>query len=141
MVAGLAFMVFGVIFVAYDLYGAGFEVGVDSLGGTTPDELDPAVTSYISHLHVVIGALMVSNGAAVASMAWFGVRRGQRWAWWTILAVTVTGMAIALPMHHMGGFEQDWLLHLGPIYLLGVLFFAGGVVSGWALRDGPPPGA
>lgn len=123
--AGVAFIGYGVIFLALNFIGGGFELGVSNLGGLTPADLDPTVAYYISHLHVATAGFIISTGIAVTALSWFGVRRRQLWAWATAVIVAVTGLAIALPMHYTGGFAHDWLTHLGPIYLATTIFVVG----------------
>lgn len=123
--AGIAFIGYGVVFLAMNFFGSGLELGVSHLGGLTPTDLDPTVAFYISHLHVAVSGFIISTGIAVAALSWFGVRSRQLWAWATAVVVAVTGLVIALPMHYMGGFAHDWVTHLGPIYLAVVVFVVG----------------
>jgi len=127
--AGVAFIGYGIVFLALNFVGGGFEIGVSHLGGLTPADLDPTVAYYISHLHVATAGFIISTGIAVAALSWFGVRSRQLWAWATAVVVAVTGLAIALPMHYMGGFAHDWLTHLGPIYLATIVFVVGIVLA------------
>ncbi len=138
--AGVAFVGYGVVFLARTFFGSGFEIGVATLGGLTPADLaaiDPAVMHYINHLHVATAAFIIATGVAVAGLAWYGVRSGQLWAWATAVVAAVVGLALALPMHYMDLFAHDWLTHLGPIYLATVVFVAGAALSYRGLRPGP----
>ncbi len=132
--AGLAFVGYGLVFLALNFLGSGFELGVSTLAGHAPGDLDPTVAYYISHLHVATAAFIISTGIAVASLSWYGVRQGMTWAWTTAVAAAVIGLAIALPMHYTGGFAHDWITHLGPIYLATVIFVAGALWSLQALQ-------
>ncbi|MEA1931625.1 hypothetical protein [Halohasta litorea] len=127
--AGVAFIGYGIVFLVMNFFGSGLELGVSHLGGLTLAELDPTVAFYISHLHVAVSGFIISTGIAVAALSWFGVRQRLRWAWATAIVVAVTGLAIALPMHYMGGFAHDWLTHLGPIYLATIVFVVGVVLA------------
>jgi hypothetical protein len=40
----------------------------------------------------------------------------------------VVGLVIALPLHYTGGFEHDWVSHLGPIYVGTLIFVVGAVM-------------
>lgn len=131
-VAGLAFIGYGIVFLLLNFFGSGFELGVESLGGISPGELDPTVAYYISHLHVATAGFIISTGIAVTALSWFGIRTGQMWAWTTAVASAVIGLAIALPMHYTGHLPHDWVAHLGPIYLAVVIFVVGAI---WSLRD------
>ncbi len=136
-VAGAMFVVHGVGFVYRTYYSSGFELGVETLGGVTRAELaasSPAVLSYIDHLHVSMAGLMVAVGIGMISLAWFGVRRGQWWAWATAIVVPVVFMAHSLPVHQTVHFEFDALLHLGPAALGAPILIAGAVSSYFGLK-------
>lgn len=132
--AGVAFVGYGVVFLALAFLGSGFELGVSSLNGLTRADLDPAVLYYITHLHVATAAFIISTGIAIAALSWYGVRAGLRWAWATAVVAAVVGLALALPMHYFEGFGHDWLTHLGPIYLATVVFVVGAVLALQGLR-------
>ena len=138
--AGLAFVGYGVVFLGRTFLGTGFELGVATLNGVTPAELDaidPAIMHYINHLHVATAAFIVSTGVAVAALAWYGVRGGLLWAWATAVVAAVIGLALALPMHYMDLFTHNWLTHLGPIYLATIVFVAGALLAFRELRSEP----
>lgn len=58
----------------------------------------------------------------MAGLSWFGVRRGERWAFATAITVTVVGLAVSLPAHYPRGLAT--LGHLGPVYLAILIFLA-----------------
>jgi len=133
-ISGVAFIGYGVVFLIWNFAGGGFELGVETLNGVTRAELsaiDPGIVHYISHLHVATAAFIISTGAAVTGLTWYGVRRGYLWAWVTALIAAVVGLALALPMHWLDLFAYEWLTHLGPIYLATIVFVVGAV---WALQ-------
>ena len=108
--------------------GAGLEIGVATLTGVTPEQLNqlnPAVMAYITHLHVAIAGFIAATAVAVIGLAWYGVRAGAWWAWITAVISPVVGLAIALPLHYTGAFEHDWVNHLGPIYLGTLIYVVG----------------
>jgi cytochrome c oxidase subunit IV len=124
--AGVGFIGYGIVFLILNFVGGGFEIGVSTLGGVTPAELDPVVAYYISHLHVATAAFITSTGIAVTSLSWYGVRQRLRWAWATAIVAAVVGLVIALPMHYTGeAFAHNWITHLGPVYLTTILFVVG----------------
>nr|WP_218836338.1 hypothetical protein [Halobaculum salinum] len=131
--AGIAFVGYGAAFLALAFVGSGFELGVATLNGITSAELnaiDPAIMYYITHLHVATAAFIISTGIAVTALAWYGVRRGLRWAWATAVAAAVVGLALALPMHYTAdAFAHDWVTHLGPIYLATIVFVVGAALA------------
>ncbi|WP_247002391.1 hypothetical protein [Halosolutus gelatinilyticus] len=130
--AGIAFVGYGVVFLGRTFFGSGFELGVETLNGVTPadlDAVDPAVMHYINHLHVATAAFISSTGIAVAALSWYGVRRGQLWAWATAVVAAVVGLALALPMHYADLFTHNWMTHLGPIYLATIVFVVGAGLS------------
>lgn len=128
--AGVAFVGYGIVFLALNFVGSGFELGVSTLDGMSKADLNPTVAYYISHLHVATAAFIISTGIAVAALSWHGVRQRLRWAWATALVAAVVGLALALPMHYTAdAFAHDWVTHLGPIYLATVVFVGGAVLA------------
>ena len=133
--AGVAFVGYGIVFLAWNFVGSGFEIGVSTLGGMTPADLDPTVAYYVTHLQVATAAFIISTGIAVAALSWYGVRHRLTWAWATAVVAAVVGLALALPMHWTGeAFAHDWVAHLGPIYLATVIFVVGVVLAGRGLQ-------
>ena len=134
--AGVAFVGYGVVFLALNFVGDGFELGVSTLGGMTAADLDPTVAYYISHLHVATAAFIISTGIAVAGLSWYGVRQRLTWAWATAIVTAVVGLALALPMHWAADvFSHDWVTHLGPIYLATAVFLVGVALSYRGVRS------
>lgn len=140
--AGVAFIGYGLVFLARTFFGAGFELGVATLNGVTPadlDAVDPAIMHYINHLHVATAAFIIATGIAVAALAWYGVRSGQLWAWTTAIVAAVVGLGIALPMHYADLFTHNWVTHLGPIYLATIVFVVGAGLAYRGVRSEPQP--
>ncbi|RBI64600.1 hypothetical protein DMJ13_09025 [halophilic archaeon] len=140
--AGVAFIGYGVVFLARTFFGTGFELGVATLNGVTRAELnaiDPAVVHYIDHLHVATAAFIISTGIAIVALAWYGVRSGLLWAWAAAVVAAVVGLGLALPMHYMDLFSHDWLTHLGPIYLATIVFVAGAALAYWGFQSESEP--
>ena len=128
--AGVGFIGYGIVFLVLNFVGGGFEIGVSSLDGVTPAELNPTVAYYISHLHVATAAFIISTGIAVTALSWYGIRQRLTWAWATAVVAAVVGLALALPMHYTGdAFAHNWMTHLGPIYLATIIFVVGAVLS------------
>lgn len=141
-VAGIAFVGYGVVFIARTFFGNGFELGVATLNGVTRADLntiDPAIVHYIDHLHVAFSGFIIATGIAVTALAWYGVRSGQLWAWATAVVAPVVGLGLALPMHYFDLFAHDWVTHLGPIYLATIVFVVGAALSYRGVRTGPRP--
>src|SRR5438552_9194611 len=84
MVLGaLIFFVYAVIFFFRAFSGSGFELGVETLNGVTPQQLDrinPAITAYITHLHLATAGFIAATAIAVSGLAWYGVCNGYWWA-------------------------------------------------------------
>src|SRR5262245_42137177 len=112
MVLGaLIFLVYAVVFFFRAFSSTGFELGVETLNGVTPqqlDQLNPAITAYIMHLHLATAGFIAATAIAVAGLAWYGVCNGFWWAWITSVIAPVLGLVVALPMHWMGHFNYDW---------------------------------
>lgn len=131
-IAAIAFIAYAILFLILSFWGTGFELGVDSLNGTTREALmrsNPALFYYITHLHVALSGFIAATGIAVYVLSWYGVRRGLIWAWVGAVVSSVVGLAVALPMHWFNLFDLDWIMHLGPIYLATVFFVVGAFMS------------
>lgn len=136
--AGLAFVGYAAIFLVLNFTDAFLELGIG------PDQVDkgkaeieafsPQLYHYISHLHIAVSGFIAATGLAVAGLSWYGVRRGERWAFATAVIVPVVGLAVALPAHYPWGLAT--LGHLGLIYLA-VLIFLVGVVAAYSGMRSP----
>lgn len=133
MLVGVAFfIIYAVVFLFRSFYGTGFEIGVDTLNGVTMadlDQMDPAIGAYMAHLQVALSGFIMAASIAVGAIAWYGVRRGELWAWITAMGAPVIALIVALPLHYTGGFPHDWVTHIGPIYLGTLIFVIGGLMS------------
>ena len=128
----LIFLIYAVAFFFGALTGAGFEIGVATINGVSEQQLsklNPAVMQYITHLHIATAGFIASTAIAAGALAWFGVRAGAWWAWIAAVISPVVGLVVALPMHYMGVFEHDWVVHLGPIYLGTAIFVIGALLA------------
>jgi hypothetical protein len=135
--AGIGFIGYGVIFFVRNFTDSFLELGIGreqvDVGKTEIEQFSPQLYDYISHLHIAISGFIAAAGIAVAALAWYGVRRGEWWAWVTAVVVPVFALAVALPAHYPWGFAT--LGHLGLIYLATAVFVVGAVLSLLALRD------
>src|SRR5882672_9588236 len=126
MVLGaLIFLAYAVVFFFRAFASSGFEVGVETLNGITPqqlNELNPAILYYIAHLHVATAGFIAATAIAASGLAWYGVRSGLWWAWITGVIAPVVGLAVALPLHYLGHFDYNWVGHLGPIYIGTIIY-------------------
>jgi hypothetical protein len=145
MVLGaLIFLVYAVVFFFLAFSSSGFEIGVATLNGVTPQQLNginPAITAYITHLHLATAGFIAATAIAVGGLSWYGVRNGFWWAWITAVISPVLGLAVALPMHWMGHFNYDWVSHLGPIYVGTIIYVVGAAVALIGLSQAAPAAA
>lgn len=135
--AGLFTVAHGLLFLYRTYATPGFEAGVSTLDGLTHAELAavrPEVASYVTHVHVTLAGLFVAIGIAVVALAWFGVRRGRRWALTTALVVPLVFLVPSLGVHRTVAFSYHTLVHLGPAAVGGPLLFAGVVLSSLGLH-------
>lgn len=126
------FVVHAVGFLYRTYYTSGFELGVGELDGVTATELavtHPEVASYVEHLHVSFAGLMIAVGIGIIALAWYGVRRGRRWALATSLFVPLVFVTFTLPIHQTVHFDFHSLLHLGPAAVGLPVLVAGGVLA------------
>ena len=128
----LIFFIYAVVFLFRAFSGSGFEIGVETLNGVTPQQLDginPAIMAYIMHLHVAIAGFIAAVAIAAGGLAWYGVCSGYWWAWITAVIAPVVGLVVALPLHWMGHFNYDWRSHLGAIYIATIIYVVGAVLA------------
>jgi hypothetical protein len=130
LIAGVGLVGYGLMFLVRNFTGF-IELGLTPahIGGT-PEEIrtfSPHLYNYISHLQVAVAAFILALGIAVISLAWNGIRAGQRWALWTAFVAPVVGVGIALPLHYVYGIGT--MGHLGVIYLDAVILLVGTVLA------------
>jgi hypothetical protein len=130
-VAGLAFLGYAVIFFIRNFTDSFLELGIGPdqvpVGRADIQAFSPELYKYISHLHLGVSGFIAATGLATASLAWYGVRRGQWWAYVTAVAAPVVGLAVALPAHYP--YHLDTIGHLGLIYLATAVFVVGAVLA------------
>jgi hypothetical protein len=130
-VAGLAFIGYAVIFFVRNFSGAFLELGIGPhqvpVDRAAIEKFSPDLYHYISHLHIAVSGFIAATGLATASLSWYGVRRGVRWAYVTAIAAPVLGLAVALPAHYP--YHLATLGHLGLIYLATAVFVVGAVLA------------
>src|SRR5262245_33772462 len=145
MVLGaLIFLVYAVVFFFRAFSSTGFELGVETLNGVTPqrlNEVNPAITAYIMHLHLATAGFIAATAIAAGGLAWYGVCHGSWWAWITSVVAPVVGLVVALPMHWMGHFNYDWVSHLGPIYVGTIIYVVGALIALVGLTQAAPAAA
>ena len=128
--AGIGFIGYGLLFFVQNFTGF-LELGISraevDVGRADVQRFSPSLYHYISHLHIALAGFIAACGVAVAALAWFGVRRGELWAWVTAVAVPVLALAVALPAHYP--WHLDTIGHLGLIYADTVLFCVGAALA------------
>jgi hypothetical protein len=134
--AGLGFIGYGVIFFVLNFTDSFLELGIGpgqvDVGRGAIEDFSPDLLHYISHLHIALSGFIAAAGIAVAALAWYGVRRGEMWAWVTAVVVPVFALAVALPAHYPWGLAT--IGHLGLIYLATLVFVVGAVLAAFGLR-------
>jgi hypothetical protein len=137
---GIGFVGYGLLFFVQNFTGF-LELGIShaevDVGRADIQRFSPSLYHYISHLHIALAGFIAACGVAVAALAWFGVRRGQLWAWVTAVVVPVLALAVALPAHYP--WHLDTLGHLGLIYADTVVFVVGAVLALAGLRASRGP--
>jgi hypothetical protein len=135
--AGLGFIGYGAIFFIMNFTDSFLELGIG------PDQVDkgkdaieafsPSLFHYVSHLQIALSGFIAAVGLAVAALSWYGVRRGEVWAFVTAVVAPVLALGVALPAHYPWGLAT--LGHLGLIYLAVAVFVVGAVIAFTALRS------
>lgn len=131
-----AFVGYAVIFFVRNFTDSFLELGIGpdqvNVGKEQIQEFSPSLYHYIGHLHIAVSGFIAATGLAVVFLSWFGVRRGQMWAWVGAVAAPVLGLAVALPAHYP--YSLDTIGHLGLIYLATVIFVVGALLALRGLR-------
>jgi hypothetical protein len=98
--------------------------GYEGFSGGSWSELarvSPAAASYMAVLYRMYGIFNVAFGLTTAAIAVTAFRRGERWAWWTLLL----GHTLTL----LSAMTYDWIVNaIGPFELTEYL----GLVLVWA---------
>jgi len=133
--AGIGLVGYGLMFLLRNFTGF-IELGLTPAHvGGTPEQIkafSPDLFEYISHLQVAVSGFIIALGVAVIALAWYGIRRGERWALWTAFLTPVIAVGIAVPLHFP--YQIATLGHLGLIYLDALILLVGTVLSYRALR-------
>ena len=134
---GLAFVAYAAVFLVLNFAGAFLELGIGpeqvDKGKAEIEAFSTQLSHYISHVHIALAGFIAATGLAIAGLSWYGVRRGERWAFATAVVVPVVGLAVALPAHYPWGLAT--LGHLGPVYLAVLIFLAGVAVAYSGMRS------
>ena len=136
LIAALGFIGYAIIFFVRNFTSSFLELGITSAevdkGKDAILAFSPSLYNYISHLHVAVSGFIAATGLAVAGLAWYGVRKGQMWAWVFAVASPVLGLAVALPLHYVYGIAT--IGHLGLIYLATAIFVVGAIIAFMGLQ-------
>lgn len=76
--------------------------------------------NYISHLHIALAGYGMATGLVAALLAWFGIQRGLRWAWWAAVGTVSVSALVGIPAHFAYGIAT--VGHLGPPFALLTVF-------------------
>ena len=124
--SGVGLVGYGVMFLVRNFTGF-IELGLTPahVGGTAAQiqGFSPDLYEYISHLQVAVSGFIIALGVAVIALAWYGIKRGERWALLTAFLSPVIAVAVALPLHFPYGIGT--LGHLGLIYLDALILVVG----------------
>lgn len=133
--SGIGLVGYGIMFLIRNFTGF-IELGLTPahVGGTPAGirAFSPDLYQYISHLQVAVSGFFIALGVAVIALAWYGIRKGERWALWTAFLSPVIAVAIALPLHFPYGLAT--MGHLGLIYLDALILVVGTALAYAGLR-------
>ena len=76
----------------------------------------------LAHDRAGFGGALASDGIAVLLLSLWGLRRGERWVWWTLLSTGLTGLGCGIYAHVAVGYLEFG--HLLPLALSAVVFIA-----------------
>jgi len=97
--------------------------------------INPRLVPLVAHDRAGFGGALISDGVAFLLTALWGIRRGARWVWWTLLASGLPGFAGAISIHAAVGYDNA--MHLAPVGVALVLWAAGlGLTHGYCADAG-----
>ena len=76
----------------------------------------------IAHDRAGFGGALASDGVALLLLSLWGLRRGERWVWWTLLSAGLIGFGGGVYAHLAVGYLE--LGHLLPLVVSAVVFVA-----------------
>jgi len=76
----------------------------------------------IAHDRAGFGGALASDGVALLLLSLWGLRRGERWVWWTLLSAGLIGLGGGVYAHLAVGYLE--LGHLLPLAVSAVVFVA-----------------
>jgi hypothetical protein len=98
---------------------AGYE-GFSKASWSQLESTNPMAASYIDLLFRMYGMFNVVFGFMGSAVAVTAFRRGERWAWWTLLVGNTVGLVAAMTydrtVHAIGPFELSEYLGLAMIW-------------------------
>jgi hypothetical protein len=134
--AAVGFIGYAALFLVRNFTDAFLELGIGpgevNVGKDQIQSFSPSLYEYISHLQIAVSGFIAATGVAVLFLVFYGVRRGQMWAWVGAVTAPVLGLLVALPAHYPNHF--DTLGHLGLIYLATLIFVVGALLALRGLR-------
>jgi dihydroorotate dehydrogenase len=97
---------------------------------TTRDALlraGPHLVPLVAHDRASFGGMLVTSGMTFLMASLWGLRRGVRWLWWTLLVAGIAGFGAAIGIHLVVGYSSP--LHLAPAFAGLALFVAAMALS------------
>lgn len=133
--SGIGLVGYGIMFLVRNFTGF-IELGLmpGHVGGT-PAQIQgfsPDLYQYISHLQVAVSGFIIALGVVVTALAWYGIRKGERWALMAAFLGPVIAVGVAVPLHFPYGIAT--VGHLGLIYLDALILVVGTVLAYAGLR-------
>ena len=132
---GLAVFAYGLLFLIVD-FTSFTEIGLTAnQTGGDPSALyhfSPTLYNYISHLQVALSGFLMAFAVQLTGLAWFGVRRGERWALRTAAIAAALAYIVAVPLHFVYGLATP--VHLGPFALVALVLLAGTWIASTGMR-------
>jgi dihydroorotate dehydrogenase len=84
---------------------------------------NPHLVPLVAHDRAGFGGALVSDGVAFLLAALWGIRRGARWIWWTLLLAGLPGFVATIGIHLAVGYDNP--VHLAPVGLALTLWTVG----------------
>ena len=79
---------------------------------TAPDGFSTEAMAYIVFLYGVLGAVLAGFAVALLAIARGPLRRGERWAWWSMVGALATWFVLDVGFSFWTGFWANALLNM-----------------------------
>ncbi|MFC5403506.1 hypothetical protein [Cohnella soli] len=98
---------------------------------------NPNLIPLIAHDRAGFGGALFSDAVMLLAVSLWGIRQGERWLWWTLLAGGAPAFVAGLSVHY--GIAYTDFVHLLPAYFAAALYVIGLILLYPYMMQNPRP--